>query len=196
MFIPQGESYTYGKSSQVESLCIIINFHGQIPDPQPAVYSLASFLDFEHFCNQLRRASMDDSSGDRYRSYRLFYQALEAICETERAGYLHGKSSQLLSPAIAYLQEHLFDPALKIGELHTLCNVSDTYFRKLFTSRFGISPKQYVLRKRLQKAKALLDHGEHNSIAQVATLSGFEDPLYFSRLFRQCYGYPPSKTHR
>lgn len=196
MFIPQGESYTFEKTSLSDSRYILINFNAQVSQPQPAVYPLASLLDFDHFCNQLRKASIGDGSGDRYRLYRLFYQVLEAICESERAGYLHGNSSQLLSPAIAYLQEHLFDPTLKISKLHTLCNVSDTYFRRLFITRFGISPKQYVLRKRLQKAKALLDHGEHNSIAQVAALSGFEDPLYFSKLFRQRYGFPPSKTQQ
>lgn len=195
MFIPQGECYTYGKSSQVDSLCIIINFHGQISNPQPAVYPLADFLDFDHLCHQLHKASLGDSSVDRYRLYRLFYQALETICETHRTGYLQGKSSLLLEPAIAYLQEHLFDPALKIGKLHTFCNISDTYFRKLFITRFGVSPKQYVLRKRLQKAKALLDHGEYHSISRVAALCGFEDPLYFSKLFHQRYGYPPSKAY-
>ena len=193
MFIPQGANYTFGKTSDGESRYILINFRGQVTDPQPAVYRLEQFLDFDYFCAQLQKAGMGDTPGDRYRVCRLFYQALEAVCESERAGYLHTRVSGVLRPAVERLQESLFDPNLKIGMLHEICGVSDTYFRKLFVARFGVSPKQYVLRKRLQQAKALLDHGEYNSIGQVAALCGFDDPLYFSRVFHRMYGHPPSK---
>lgn len=193
MFIPQGSNYTFGKTSDGESRYILINFHAQVADPQPVVYRLEQFLDFDYFCAQLQKAGMGDAPGDRYRIYRLFYQALEAICESERAGYLHTQASRILQPAVERLQESLFDPDLKIGMLHSLCGVSDTYFRKLFIARFGISPKQYVQRKRLHHAKAILDHGEYNSIGQVAALCGFDDPLYFSRAFHRMYGHPPSE---
>lgn len=195
MFIPQGAKYTFGKVSEGESRYILINFHAQVDTDRPVVYKQLNFPDFDHFCSQLHKAGMGDSVGDCYRLYRLFYQALEIICESERAGYLHTQASRLLEPAVEALQERLFDPALKVGQLHALCGVSDTYFRRLFLARFGIGPKQYVLRKRLQQAKAILDHGEYNSIGQVAALCGFDDPLYFSRMFRQTYGYPPSE-HR
>lgn len=194
MFIPQGANYTFSKTSAEESRYILINFHGQVSDPRPRLFQFSGHLDFDRFCYHLHKAGIGDTIGDRYRAYRLFYQALEVLCEAERWDKLQTHGSRLLEPAIEYLQSCLFDPALKISALHSLCGISDTYFRRLFIARFGISPKQYVLRKRLQQAKAILEHGEYNTITQVAQLSGFDDPLYFSRLFRQTYGYPPSRN--
>lgn len=192
LFVPRSEVYSFGKVSAGESRYILINFRGQVANAQPQIYDLAAFMDFDHFCNRLRRVSLLETTADRYRALSLFYQALECVCEAEKLTYLHTAAAQKLEPAVEVLREKLYDPALKIGQLHTSCGVSDTYFRKLFIARFGVNPKRYVLMQRLRRAKALLDHGEYNSIAQVAALSGFDDPLHFSKLFRQTYGCPPS----
>lgn len=192
LFVPRGASYSFGKTSPGESRYILINFRGQVGDAAPQVYGLDAFMDFDHFCHRLHRVSLLETAADRYRALSLFYQALECVCEAEKPINLNAAAAQKLEPAVEQLREHLYDPALKIGSLHALCGVSDTYFRKLFIARFGVSPKRYVLLRRLRRAKALLDHGEYNSIAQVAALSGFDDPLYFSKLFRQTYGHPPS----
>lgn len=192
LFVPRGASYSYGKTSPGESRYILINFHAQVQQATAQGYSIEAFLDFDHFCHRLHRVSLLETAADRYRALSLFYQALECVCEAEKPTYSNTEAARKLEPAVEQLRERLYDPALRIGQLHTLCGVSDTYFRKLFIARFGVSPKRYVLLRRLRRAKALLDHGEYNSIAQVAALSGFDDPLYFSKIFRQTYGHPPS----
>lgn len=194
LFVPENEAYTFGKVSPGESRYILINFRAQVKNATAQVYPLDAFLDFDHFCHRLHRVSLLETAADRYRTLSLFYQALECACEAEKTTYLNTATARKLEPAVEQLRERLYDPALKIGQLHTLCGVSDTYFRKLFIARFGVCPKRYVLLRRLRRAKALLDHGEYNSIAQVAVLSGFDDPLYFSKLFRQTYGHPPSEN--
>jgi len=192
LFAPQGATYSFGKTSPGESRYLLINFRGQVEAAAPQVWSVAAFLAFDHVCSRLQRVSLLESQQDRYRALSLFYQALECTCEAEKTTYFSAAAAQRLEPAVEQLRKQLYDPELRIVQLHKLCGMSDTYFRKLFIARFGVSPKQYVQRMRLRRAKALLDHGEYNSIAQVATLSGFDDPLYFSRLFRQTYGHPPS----
>ncbi len=52
--------------------------------------------------------------------------------------------------------ERIFDCGLRIGRLHTLCNISDTYFRKLFIAAYGVPPKKYVSEKRLAQAAIIL----------------------------------------
>ena len=93
-----------------------------------------------------------------------------------------------------YLRKHLFDPELSVGQLHPMCNISDTYFRALFAARFGMRPKKYILDRRLAQAKQLLDSGECAQVSEVARLCGFDDDLYFSRVFKNRYGYPPTKN--
>ena len=108
------------------------------------------------------------------------------------AGKSETISTASLEPALKFLEKHIFDPDLKIGKLHDLCGISDTYFRQLFLARFGISPKKYVIKRRLAQAKAISDSGEYDTIGEVAMMTGFEDALYFSKAFRNKYGYPPS----
>lgn len=195
LFVPQGASYTFGKTSPGESRYILVNFRGQVRPGVPQIYRLDAVLDLDHFCHRLRRVSLLETAQDRYRALSLFYQALECACEVEKATCLNTAAAQTLEPGVEHLREHLYDPTLKIGQLHTFCGVSDTYFRKLFIARFGVSPKRYVLGMRLRHAKAILEHGEFNSVAHAALLSGFDDPLYFSKVFKKTYGYPPSQ-HR
>ena len=52
------------------------------------------------------------------------------------------------------------DVSLTNAKLASVCNISEIYFRKLFTKHFGISPKQFVIDLRIQKAKHLLVEGE------------------------------------
>lgn len=194
LYIPQGLRYSFHKTCAGESRYLLINFSGEVSPLQPKKLRLDAHLDFDHFCRRLYRVSLPDSPANRYNAYSLFYQVLALLCEAEKPSYLAPGTAQLLQPAVEQLQQSLYDPGLKIGQLHRLCGISDTYFRRLFIARFGTSPKQYVLQQRLRKARAMLQHGEYNSIGQVAVLCGFDDPLYFSRQYRKAYGHSPSES--
>lgn len=195
LFIPQGTAYRFSKVSPGESRYVILNFQGVLPHAQPEKYRLEALVDFDHLCARLCRHRVTDTLADRHRATALLYELLALLSETEKTAYTQARTLALLEPAAAYLKENLFDPALRIGSLHTLCGISDTYFRRLFLARFGTCPKKYVLSRRLRHAKAILEHGEYNSIAEAARLSGFDDPLYFSKVFKSAYGAPPSR-HR
>jgi len=124
----------------------------------------------------------------------LLYEILACFAESDKKEMI--SLSTYLEPALEYLEHHIFDSELRIGRLHELCGVSDTYFRRMFLERFGIAPKKYVLERRLAQAKAILDNGEYSSIGEVASLTGFEDALYFSKAFRKKYGHAPSDEYR
>lgn len=68
------------------------------------------------------------------------------------------------------------------------------YYRFIdtFTKHTGIAPRQYIIQIRMAKAKELLTNSLL-SIKDVALLIGYENPLYFSRLFRQAVGMSPSQ---
>ncbi len=193
LFIPQGSIYTVRRVSPGDSRYVLINFRGELTAPRPEIFRLE---DHSSLCARLCRISLLDTLADRYRAQAVFYEVLAAVCERAKSEYLCGSTAAGLDPALEYLRRKLYDPELKVGQLHTLCGISDTYFRMLFQARFGVSPKKYILQNRLRHAKALLDHGEYGSVAQVALQSGFDDPLYFSKVFKQTYGYPPSQGSR
>lgn len=70
--------------------------------------------------------------------------------------------------------------------------VSYSWFRHTFTVHTGLSPHQYLLELRLVHARNLLSESQL-SIKEIAQQTGFEDELYFSRLFRQRLHLTPSQ---
>ena len=66
------------------------------------------------------------------------------------------------------------------------------YLKKLFKNEIGMTPRQYLTDKRLENAaNNLALSGCGSSISQIARQSGFQEPLYFSRLFKKKYGVSP-----
>ena len=73
--------------------------------------------------------------------------------------------------------------------------VSTTWFDKLYRAQYGVSPKQDVLRARIERAKGLLTFTE-GSLREVAQLTGFQNEYYFSRAFRRRTGMAPGEYRR
>ncbi len=71
-------------------------------------------------------------------------------------------------------------------------NLGYSYFRKMFKKNTGVSPGQYHLHLRLMKARELILSTDL-PIKQVAYETGFESIHYFSRLFKNKMGAPPSE---
>ncbi len=91
-----------------------------------------------------------------------------------------------------YIQKHYLDQDLKIHDICRYGNISESSLYRSFMSYYKLSPKQYLLKLRLNHAIELLSLGEM-SIEEVAVSSGFSDPKYFSRAFKKHYGSPPSR---
>jgi YesN/AraC family two-component response regulator len=70
--------------------------------------------------------------------------------------------------------------------------LSPVYLSKIFKEETGESPINYLIKIRLDKAKELLDEGGL-SVKVVAKMVGYDDPYYFSKLFKKYHGCAPSK---
>ena len=191
LLIPQGTPFVVTQLSAGNSCYIALNFSADISGICPTIFHpkwnhAKVFAMLDHCCAL-------DPATDQYQLLSSFYLLLAGLTQP-----LPSNSpiceKDCIAPAVEYLQQHLFDADLSVGMLHTLCDISDTYFRKRFICKFGTSPKKYILEKRLSQAKAILDNREHTTVSEVAFSVGFEDPLYFSKVFRLRYGYPPSLT--
>ena len=193
IYLPKGASYEY-KLLEKECGYVSISFDADIPDANPVIFSLDSFPDAGYICNHFVNLWKIGSLSDRYKCYSLFYNLLSHISQS--ANYSDSKKFDLLKPALEYLKEHIFDTNLKMQTLHTLCGISDTYFRHIFASKFGDTPQKYITNKRLAYAKSILDGGRNESIADIALSVGYTDPLYFSRAFKKKYGMSPTHSER
>jgi len=79
--------------------------------------------------------------------------------------------------------------AVKLGELARLCGTTKFGFLRAFTRATGLTPHAYIVQRRLQRAKRLIEAGE--PIAAAAAASGFADQSHLTRTFVRSYGYTP-----
>ncbi len=95
------------------------------------------------------------------------------------------------SAVLAYIDEH-YKENIKLKTLADIMNISTMYFSNVFKSTFNISPKQYILNKRLTKSQELLIESEL-SIKDIAYAVGFDNENYFSEFFTSKMGISAMK---
>ena len=88
-----------------------------------------------------------------------------------------------------YFNEHYNEP-ISIQEYAESRNMSVCYFQRNFKQIVKHTPMQYLLTIRVNNAASLLETTDY-SMAEIAAIFGYEDPLYFSRLFRKIKGVSP-----
>ncbi|MCS3797203.1 two-component regulator propeller domain-containing protein [Niastella sp. OAS944] len=97
-----------------------------------------------------------------------------------------------LKEVIAIVEEKMTDPGFTLEMVAGDMKMSRSTFYKKFKSLTGIMPVEFVRDMRLLRAKRYLDAGSTN-IGEVAYLSGFSSPKYFSTCFREKYQLTPSE---
>lgn len=135
-----------------------------------------------HLYEQLRRLTL--TNGSRAKQLSIFYNILDALAD-ERRPYR-------LLPALKYIENNYQEQSMSNQILARECRISEVYFRKLFTQEFGVSPKQYIIELRIQRARQLLSEGAFGT-AEICERCGFSNPYHFCRLFKQHTGMTPSE---
>lgn len=100
-------------------------------------------------------------------------------------------SRQQLLAVVNYVEEHLEGP-IKLADLAFVVRVSVFHFARLYKASTGLSPHQYVIGRRVERAKLLLRDTER-TLAQIAAYVGFADQAHFTRHFKQRVGVTPGQ---
>lgn len=129
-----------------------------------------------------------------YDSMVIFYQILSQIDKLSKYNTQNTSNNANFSKTIEFLNNNFTNPDITVEMLSNMAKMSSTYFRKLVTEKFNATPSNYILNLRLGYAEKLLATGKHN-INEVAYMSGFNDPKYFSRVIKKMYGCSPSKLY-
>jgi AraC-like DNA-binding protein len=94
-----------------------------------------------------------------------------------------------------YIHNHYYDKELSIAEVANAVGYSLNYMPALMKSECGITPREYLIRYRLEQAQRLLLQKKY-LVKEVAWLCGWGDPHYFSNMYRRYYGVSPSEVLR
>jgi AraC family transcriptional regulator len=123
----------------------------------------------------------------------LAIHLLRNYCTTlpRLSSYADGLSAAKLTLIKDYINTHL-DLDLKLTELSSIAQISPYHFLRLFKKSVGITPHQYILQQRIDRAKYLLK-SSNLDISEIAFRVGFCDSSHLTRCFKSILGKTPSQ---
>lgn len=192
LFIPKGEVYSLHCISD-KSEYLLINFDADIKCAEVKIFNIDNYFEKDFLYENLERLWLFGGVSEKYKCLSAFYDIISFITHKQNNVSASRKNILKIAAAVEYLEGHIFDVNLKAGDLCSICNMSDTYFRSIFRESYGMNPAQYINNKRLSRARAIIATGDYETISDVARSVGYDDALYFSKIFKRKYKLPPSK---
>lgn len=99
-----------------------------------------------------------------------------------------------IDKATLYFNEH-YSEDISIDDYAQNNHVSVSWFIRNFKQCTGSTPMQYILSKRIYNAEILLRDSSYN-VTEIAQIVGYDNPLYFSRIFKKLKGLSPSEYRK
>ncbi len=151
---------------------------------------------YEEYFKRMRDELLDCSWGYEEVLTFLFRELLIEINRRIHDGIpkMTGFLQEEIDHAKAYFQEH-YNEEISIEQYSASRNMSTSWFSKSFTAAVGEPPKKYMLNLRIRNAQVLLETTD-NTISEISQIIGYDNPLYFSRLFRKVKGISPAKYRK
>ena len=168
----------YGQT--VERYMRLLSINGDEP-----ILHIERYYEMEQVFEELYRLSGQRTEYFRCKQiegiYKFFSLLLESSSQRTRYDIAHSARKIL---------DYNFDHALTIQQIaNTLC-VDGAYLTRKFIQKYNISPKEYLMEKRIERAKKLLAETDV-SVKEISVSVGYVDQLYFSRLFKKKEGISP-----
>jgi AraC-like DNA-binding protein/mannose-6-phosphate isomerase-like protein (cupin superfamily) len=197
IYLPAHTVYRSRWDTKEEGYFISLNF--LISDSNKNIINLAD--DITLCCR--------DKSGELYRSFCETYdgwekasQGYKLVCMSHLINVMReiairserhelGKENRDMLKAIFYLEENYLQD-VEIETLVKMTNLKESQFRRKFKKLKGMSPIKYRNLLRINKALELMRSGEY-SVVEISMIVGFDDPNYFSRVFKSYLGQSPTQ---
>jgi len=183
VLLPKGGTYSlYGDR---EGLFPVVNFKCENFNCDeiivvPLENSQAYVKDFE----TLKDLFLHDKN--HLKIYSTFYGLLDKVSSA------NSQKQHPLASVIKYIAENIQSPELSNPCLARQIGISEVYLRKLFLTYYNITPKQYILGIRIQKAKQMLINTPF-TVTAISEECGFSSLYHFCRTFKEKTGFTPTE---
>ena len=134
--------------------------------------------------------ALENRDGGKIIANALFMLHKETYDESDNVG-MQKRNVQLIKK---YIDNNYFNK-ITVTDISKKFNLSDKYIRNLFVKYVGVSTKQYIQNKRMERAKTLLLETDI-SISTVALSVGYDDALLFSKMFSKHFSLSPQKYRK
>ena len=96
--------------------------------------------------------------------------------------------------AVSYFNEN-YNTKISVAQYAESLHISTNWFIRNFKQHMKISPAQYLLSLRMVNAQSLLENTDY-SVGEIAEIVGYDNQLYFSRVFKKEYGISPAQYRK
>ena len=126
--------------------------------------------------------------------YEIISALIDAQSATRREQNIYDYSSDTyVAYALQYIKINYAH--VKVNDLAQYIGISRSYLTNIFKKQLNISPQEYLVSFRLKKSAELL-RTSNMSIQEVAETIGYDNPLTFSKMFKQTYGVSPREYRK
>ena len=113
----------------------------------------------------------------------------QLLIETKRTRDYH-KQGRSFGSVLEYIDE-CFRYEINVRELAKKCGYSYDRFRHIFKEQTGVSPNEYIIQKRVEMAKKMMENNVSASLTYIAYECGFATSSHFSNAFKSLTGKSP-----
>ena len=188
-FLPKGENRGYCVKNLVQGDCIDVFFDtDKSVSAEAFVTNLKNDTVTGSIFKKIFSLWVAKNNGYYYECISLLYKI---FAQMQKGEYTSQNQYDKIKPAVLYIEENFLDQKIPIGYLAQICNISESYLKKLFIKNFGVSPIKYIIGLKINYACDLLRSGLYN-ITKVSEMCGYANLYYFSTQFKEYMEITPS----
>lgn len=149
--------------------------------------------DMLHDLTMMHSASKDQSArGYDVTGYFLLVMSRLVKANTQRNANTN-LPQHYVRRAISYIEDN-YPEKITVGSIAAYVGIDRTGLYRIFKKNLNISPAQFLISYRLERAKAMMEH-DNLTISEIAVSTGFFDAAHFTVAFSKKYGISPGRYH-
>ena len=172
-------AFVYYRTLREDSVSSNEHFKVQVENKEAIIHSIL----------ELKKFNEQPAATAELKCQLLFLTLLNTIVEGARQ-HDEKENDYSIEEILHFIHKH-YQEHLSVTDIANRFNIERRHLAYIFKRYTGMSPLNYLTEYRIRRSKELLRREDY-SITKVAELVGFEDNLYFSRIFKKRTGYSPS----
>lgn len=158
--------------------------------PQNPILHISLYNELGSVMEKIYDASKTKSYSSQLHNIGLVYEFFSILMDNSTLD----KKPDIISSALKII-DYNYCSGISVEQIAKNLSVDPAYFSRKFAKHVGVSPKKYILNKRIERAKELLcvtDAG----VFEISNSVGYEDPFYFCRIFKKMTNFSPSEYRK
>ncbi len=160
--------------------------------PEALFFDCTNMPDLAPLFEKLDKTWNFQNTGYYAESMSYFYRIISILQKHFSADYLPVHKYNIISNSLKYIEENYLEQNFDFNKLAEISGISYSYYKKIFTSKFNMTPNQYVSKLKLNYACNLI-RSRLYSVTEIAELAGYSSVYYFSHVFAKEFGTSPKK---